>query len=183
MAGLTITVRPKPATFFEDRKKFFAQYPDKAVLTHLKWVFRVMEYTVKYSRVETGRSRAAWFPIMDFYGFNYQRSLAGQRTDPSAVEEGYAMGSYDSQPFNTTITNNVEYADIMNRRFGLFGFSPMTSGKMKLGSREGIRFEEKIPLFEQYGFDTWSDFFTACQGAWDNGGEIADVEVPPPMAP
>ena len=179
--GLAVNLTMDPPSGFDAQQAVLDQVNELGPLVHLNWVFRVLEYTVKYSRVRTGRSRAAWFPLMDNYGFNYQRSLGGEETDPTAIAEGYAAGSYDDKPFMTVIMNNVDYVDPMNRRYGLFGFGNTVSGKMKLGSSDGIRFEEKVPLFESFGADTWNDFLNKTQQAFDGGTTIPDIEVPPPM--
>ena len=179
--GLVMELKIDPPDGTAGMQNVLAQVEERGPMVHLKWVFRVLEYVVKYSRVRTGRSRAAWFPLMDYYGYGYQRSLGGQRTTPADVAEGYAMGYFESIPFLTTIMNNVDYVEPMNRRYGLFGFAPATSGKMKLGSSDGIRFEEKIPVFEQYGVDMWNDFLELTRQAFEKGGDIPDQDVPPPM--
>ncbi len=178
--GMVVKLNFDPPDQIEQWQGVLGQIEEKGPGIHLKWVFRVIEYVIKYSRRRTGRSRAAWLPLLDKYGFDYQRSLGTDRLDPGAVQEGYSMGTFDDQPFHTTLMNNVDYVDPMNQRFGLFGFSQTTSGKMKLGS-DGIRFEEKIPQFEQFGADTWQEFLDKTKAAFEGGGEIQDSPVPPPM--
>jgi hypothetical protein len=154
---------------------------------HEIWVMRVLEYIVRFSRVDTGRSRAGWFNFMDLRGYNYRRSLPPTGTE-EGTDEGRALGDSISEPFITTIINNVNYVEPMNRRYGLFGFAPATSGKMKLGSSDGIRFEEKIPVFEQYGADNWQKFIENAREAFEAGGgrkfkpgPIAPVTNEPPL--
>ena len=103
------------------------------------------------------------------------------------TELGRQEGDFIDEPLNTTLINNVQYVDVMNRRFGLFGWANMTSGKMKLGSSQGIRLEEKIPLFEQYGADNFQKFLDNAERAFSAGGkifkpgEIGRFENEPPM--
>ena len=178
--GMVVKLNFDPPDQMERWQGVLGEIDEKGPMVHLKWVFRFLEYVVKYSRVRTGRSRAAWFPLMDVYGFDYQRSLGTARGESGAIQEGYALGGFEDKPFHTTLMNNVDYVDPMNRRFGLFGFTQTVSGKMKLGSN-GIRLEEKIPLFEQFGFDTWQDFINKAKTAFEGDGTIAEVDVPPPM--
>ena len=178
--GMVIKLNLDPPDQMDVWQGVMGQIEEKGPMVHLKSAFRVIEYIIKYSRVRTGRSRAAWFPLLDYYGFDYQRSLGAARVDAGAVQEGYSQGGFDSQPFHTTIMNNVNYVDPMNRRYGLFGFAQTVSGKMRLGS-DGIRFEEKIPLFEQFMGETWQDFLDKAKAAFEGDGVIAEVGVPPPM--
>ena len=114
MGGLVTELKMDPIDALDAQPAFLESLKEKGMLTHLKWVFRVLEYIVKFSRVRTGRSRAAWFPLMDSYGHDYQRSLGGARVEGGAVAEGYGMGTYDDQPFYTTVMNNVSYVEFMN---------------------------------------------------------------------
>ena len=186
MSGLAIEFKMTPRDFGDRGAAFSENLLRGAVDVHDMWVMRVSEYMTKFSRVDTGRSRAGWFSFMDSKGYNYQRSLPPTRDMKDESSEGRAEGMFVSQPFNTTLINNVKYVDPMNKRFGLFGFANMTSGKMYLGS-EGIHFEEKIPLFEAYGEENYQRYIDNCVKAFDAGGkvfqpsEIAPVVNDPPM--
>lgn len=211
--SLAITVKSKPIhpDWAPMVKNFFDGWGEALADAHLKWVFLVLEYTQKYSRVDTGRSRAAWTKIMDKYGYDYQRSMPiGPRQDEDAISEGKGMGSFYDDPFNTTIVNNVNYVDPMNRRYGLFGWAParatLPEGRMgeisgRLGKRvklfgvneygnrvtAGIRFEEKVPLFESYGQTVFQKIADNAKVAFEDGEtfspkEIDWVENDPPMS-
>ncbi len=204
--SLAITVKSKPdhATWAPMLKDFFGDWADALADAHLKWVFLVLEYTQKYSRVDTGRSRAAWTPIMDKYGYDYQRSMPiGPRQDDDALMEGKGLGQFYDDPFNTVIVNNVNYVDPMNQRYGLFGWAPARNESGKLGREKvhnlrfdvkkktfldkGIRFEEKVPLFESYGQTVFQKIADNAKEAFESGEtfqptEIERVENDPPMS-
>ena len=157
---------------------------------HEMWVMRVLEYIVRFSRVDTGRSRAGWFNFMDLRGYNYRRSLPPTGTE-EGTDEGRALGDSISEPFITTIINNVNYVEPMNRRYGLFGFKPIVRKDGKIGSakvEKGIMLEDRVPLFEQYGADNWQKFIENAREAFEAGGgrkfkpgPIAPVTNEPPL--
>jgi hypothetical protein len=156
---------------------------------HNMWVMRVLEYITRFSRVDTGRSRAGWFNFMDLNGYDYHRSLPPAGTE-MGMDEGRAQGQSISEPFLTTIINNVNYVEPMNRRYGLFGFKPhMRKGKRAgaIKVEQGIRLEDRVPLFEQYGVDNWNKFVKNAKEAYEAGGRkfkpgpITPVENDPPM--
>jgi len=212
---LAMTVKMNPDNAPQLMEAYGEDFLTAAQQAHNTWVMRVLEYIVKFSRVDTGRSRAGWFNFMDLNGYDYHRSLppGGQSM---AVEEGRGLGQSVSEPFSTTIINNVKYVEPMNRRFGLFGFthegsagsvfaqghgyvSRMTEGTRQKGVRRvfgvsehgnrismGIRLEERIPIFEQYGQENWQRFCDQAQAALEAGGrkfkpgKIGPVDNPPP---
>lgn len=187
--GLVCTTKMDQPKFGELARKFGGDFIVGAMAAHDTWVLRVLEYFGKFHRVATGRSRAGWFRYMDSKGYDYYRSLPaveprGKRSKDE-TELGRAEGDFIEHPFNTTIINNVKYVEPMNRRYGLFGFANMTSGKMKLGS-EGIRLEEKLPIFQRYGEENFQKFMENAEKAFNAAekfkpGIIAPVQNEPPM--
>lgn len=194
--AITIQASPSHKEWPSTLKGFFEDWADALQDAHLKWVFLVLEYTQKYSRVDTGRSRAAWTPIMDKYGYDYQRSMPiGARQDEDAISEGKGMGSFYDDPFNTTIVNNVNYVDPMNRLYGIFGWAPsrgvskrgLSKDLKRVKLERGIRFEEKVPLFESYGQTVFQKIADNAKAAFEDGKtfepkEIERVENDPPMS-
>lgn len=200
MPGLTAAVKLDPP----DSVRLFSEWVDgfeqAAKDTHRKWVFLVLEYVLKYSRVDTGRSRAAWTPMMDQYGYNYQRSLQAQG-DPNEEAQGRAEGYFTDRDFYTEIVNGVEYVEVMDRIYGLFGFTPAKDGGIKktkgvmvgdvktkaMKHRDrGISFNEKVPIFEAYGEQVWARFLDNAKKAYEknrrfNPGVIPPLENPPPV--
>jgi hypothetical protein len=192
MSGLVATMRitPEVSEYMESNRNFHDDFLAKAKDTHLKWVFLTLEYIQKYSRVDTGRSRAAWTPIMDVYGYDYQRSMPmGPRQDASAVMQGKNEGTYLDQDFHTEIVNNVGYVEPMNRIYGLFGFAPSRSLSRKGLSKKlhpvklakGIRLEEKIPLFESFAQTIYERFTQNAVAAFEKRGLIDPVIPDPPQ--
>ena len=193
MAGLTASVRSDPT----NASAMFATYLDGFVEAsqdaHRKWVFLVLEYIIKYSRVDTGRSRSAWLAFPNAYGYDYTRSLpSAPNADPSSMAQGLASGFFTERPYFTEIVNNVQYVEVMNRRFGLFGYGP-TSKNSSRGTKlktvklsKGLRFEDKIPLFEAFGEATWQRFMDNAKVAYEkkrqfNPGKIPPLVNPPPI--
>ena len=191
MGGLVIKLKVTPLNFADENGKFIADFVEKAKLTHKKWVFQVLEYIVKYHRLDTGRSRAAWTPFMDANMYPYQRSYApGPNVDYSEEEAGKTEGFFVSQDFRTLITNNVEYVNVMNETYGLFGFSPGERGKRKevfgvteFGNRVtmGIRLEERYPLFESMAATLYTRLIENAAAARGLTGKT--YTAPDPSAP
>ena len=200
MSGLAITVRMDPPDLVRKYEDFFEGFYKAALQTHQAWVFWVLEYIVKYSRVDTGRSRAAWTPIMDEHGYDYFRSMPpSANEDPISVAQGRSEGSFTDEPFLTTISNNVEYVDDMNQQYGLFGFAPSATGPKKIPGtmvgnvktktmrkhEQGIRFEEKITFFEEMGSSTFQRFMDNVKETYEKygpGGTIPPLVNPVPGA-
>lgn len=190
---LVVSMRMNPRDASQKFTKFLMDYRTKGVDTHRKWVFAVLEYTVKYSRIDTGRSRSAWTPFMNLYGFDYFRSLpAGPRQTQDAVSQGMSQGTFVDSEFHTEIVNNVSYTEAMNKSYGLFGFSP---GRERMGATnrpvklsKGVRFEEKVVLFEDFGGKVWQMFLDNAKEAFEkhrvfDPDEIATVNPDPPSSP
>jgi hypothetical protein len=162
----------------EEYRKYLEGFEEGLQNTHDMWIFRVLEYVSRYSRVDTGRSRAGWFKIMDTKGYDYSRSLVSLPGKEDETEQGRAQGDFVESPLNTTIINNVKYVEPMNRRFGIFGFEQMSIGRMNLGS-QGIRFEDKIPQFEMYGEQNLGKFMDNCKLAFEKMKPFKAVKVQP----
>jgi hypothetical protein len=183
-----IKVKNKNPKAAEMMRAFGDDWTDGVQKGHDVWVMRVLEYIVRFSRVDTGRSRAGWFRFMDIRGYNYQRSLPPTGVE-DATEEGRSKGEAISEPFLTTIINNVDYVDPMNQRYGLFNFGPVEiRGKKRIMTMsQGMRLEDRIPLFEQYGADNYQKFTDNAIKAYEAGGAnfkpgpIEPVENEPPM--
>ena len=200
MSGLAITVRMDPPDMVRKYEDFFEGFYAAALQTHRAWVFWVLEYITKYCRVDTGRTRSAWTPFMDAYGYDYYRSMPpAANEDAVAVALGKSEGSFTDEPFLTTISNNVEYVDTMNQQYGLFGFSPSSSGRQKLPGtmvgniktktmrhrEQGIRFEERIAFFEEMGSRTFQRFMDNVKETYEKygpGGTIPPLVNPVPGA-
>ena len=199
MPGLTVGVRMDPPKAVELLSTWLQGFDQGAKDAHRKWVFKVLEYVIKYSRVDTGRSRSGWTALMDAYGYNYQRSLMDPG-DPAAVKQGQASGSFTDNDFYTQIVNGVEYVDVMDRMYGIFGFSPSKGGAKKIPgvmvgnvktktmkTRErGISFAEKVPVFESFGEQVWQRFMDNAKEAYErnrlfNPEVIPPLENPPPQ--
>lgn len=192
--SLAITARMDPPDVYEKLCTFLDDFEKTAQDTHRKWVFMVLEYIVKYSRVDTGRSRAAWTPMMVFHDYDFYRSMTITGSeDVAAEEEGRSQGLFTDDPFCTTITNNVVYVDPMNQQYGLFGFSESAGGpknikgvsvgdiktkRMKMRER-GIRFEEKMPMFEQMGEERFAAFMNVSKKAYESKRSFDPGNIPP----
>ena len=147
--SLVIKVKNQNPKAAEMMRAFGDDWTNGTQAAHDTWVMRVLEYIVRFSRVDTGRSRAGWFRFMDSKGYNYQRSLPPTGVE-DASDEGRAMGGAISEPFLTTIINNVVYVDPMNQRYGLFNFGP----QRKIYTVSELSQEIK-GLFEKQFPDVW----------------------------
>lgn len=59
----------------------------------LKAMTVAMRQTVKEWPVDTGRSRAAWYPFFDHFGLATPRGKSSKNLSPMAVEQGRSEGS------------------------------------------------------------------------------------------
>lgn len=193
MPGLRASVTSNPT----NAPALFSAYLDGFVEAtfdaHRKWVFQVLEYIIKYSRVDTGRSRSAWVPFMEAYGYDYSRSLPpAPNSQPGAIELGKASGYFTDRPYVTEVVNNVQYVEVMDRRYGMFGFKPVVKnsarGKKVVAQKleQGAHFQDKIPLFESFGEAAWERFMSNAKQAYEkqrrfNPGKIPPLVNPPPV--
>lgn len=206
--SLRVKIGFKNPNMMKDLKGFITDFDGKLKDTHRKWVLMVDEYIVKYSRLDTGRSRGAWTPFMVNQGVDYTRSMP-VGGDPAAFAEGQAEGSFLDQDFHTELVNNVEYVEVMDRRYGMFGYSPTeniafggfrteaTRGRARkvyavsnLGNRinRAPSFADKIAYFEGFAQVAYGKFLDNAQKAFDKSKEfrpdvISPVVNEPPMNP
>lgn len=92
-------------------------------------VFKFLEMEVKTSRVKTGRMKSAWTPFMDRYGHPWQRSdRPGPEEDTTAIAEGKEQGQFgynEGNPWNIAVINSVEYASIVEEKWGMSELGPL----------------------------------------------------------
>ena len=193
MMTMTITLDPPDA--IQKFSQFSQRFRDGLEQTHRMWVFRVLEYLVRFSRVDTGRSRAAWMPFMDDQGYSYQRSLTAPPNVEDLTGEGRLQGTYDHQGMETTVYNNVKYVDSMNQKYGLIAFAPgmasTASGRVKkmqaVKLAQGVQLETMQNRFEQWGQENFQKFVDQAKLAFErsrkfNPGLIEPFDNPPPTA-
>lgn len=206
--GLQLSVRKDPRNMIPLFMAYVVGFESGAKDAHRKWVLLVNEYLLKYSRTDTGRSRAGWTAFPDAQGYNYQRSMPlANHYDQQAEQEGKGKSHFVDADFHTELINNVDYVDYMNQKYGIFSYSPVAinsgnimSEKSKKGFKlfgvnefgnrvtKGIRFEDKIPTFEAFADGVYDKFLKNAKTAYEqnqvfNPGPIEQIFNDPPMNP
>lgn len=126
MLRMSITMTPKyPSERMEEFRTFFGEALQKV---HKACVFKILETCVAWTRVDTGRLRAGWFPYMAQDGFPYQRST-NPPVNPKdgAIEEGMAAGGYMEGYLKVYVYNGVDYAGYLEEGKGTFDITGTTS--------------------------------------------------------
>lgn len=209
MSGMKIKVHLKPVNAVALLSRYIDDFDKKAADTHRKWVLMVDEYILKYSRLDTGRSRGAWTPFMVAQGHDFYRSMPAGG-DPTAFAEGQSEGSFTDRDFHTELVNNVDYVEVMDRRYGMFGYSPSenigfggfaTESTKQRGVRKVFAvtqfgnkitrapsFNDKLAYFEGMASIVFEKFMENAKAAYErkrqfDPGKIPPIDVPPPMNP
>lgn len=112
--------RPKFPEEFDEKSKL---YMEAVGIVFRASVFRYLGALIKFSRVDTGRMKSAWTPIMEAFQYDYTKFWTyGPNEEPQAVNEGKEEGSYQynpkSDPFTIIVVNSVKYASIVEEKYG-----------------------------------------------------------------
>lgn len=163
LAEMKITIKPKDiANRF---KKFAKVFPKEADKAHRVAVFSVLGQVIRWTRVDTGRLRAAWLPFLDTYGVDYRAFMISYPTvKPDEEHLGRSEGTWEDFPFHTRILNNVKYAEHVDKKVGIFVTGTFLS---------------RYPYFERIYSEKIKEFFDAADELLE--GKTPRVEVRPPQ--
>jgi hypothetical protein len=144
--ALAVVTNVKQPNFPEETAEKVQLFWEAVAVLFRASVFRFLASPViRYARVKTGRLKAAWTPMMEAMQYDYSKYWKqGEEENSQAVAEGKAQGSfiYDEKgdPWKITIINSVEYASIVDEKYGVTELGPM----MVL-----------IPAYEKYFYDNY----------------------------
>jgi hypothetical protein len=169
--GLTI----ENPQVIEDLVNMGNEFERRAQAVFLRFVFQVHKFLIRLTPADTGRLRAGWTSILDKYNQAYDRQFfdtslydpwkqttkdPNYHWDAKAIAEGKALSTFQDEPFNITIINNVPYGEHLE-----FGTSVI----------QGRHFVElaryKAELWFQVIFESWLKRLA-------EEGKITDLDIP-----
>lgn len=130
---------------------------------HRGCVFQCLEALTSWMRVDTGRMRASFWPIMEKHGFTqFQRSTMPSRNPEisSAEAEGRGLGTFSDSPLNTIVRSNVKYIPALDMRTGALD----QDGTSSFRPSPVPSFAATQPLFEEFFRMNYDAFMKGNEG-------------------
>ena len=118
---IAFSIKLKPGLPSEEFGKFSSEFMAKAQIVHRAATFKIIESIIAWSRVDTGRMRAGWFPYLRAYNHPFQRSTIDKKAvNQEEVAEGEREGSFQELPTRSIVTNGVQYSGYVEQNVGVF---------------------------------------------------------------
>jgi len=165
---LGLIVKVNLPNFDKDFDVKSKKYLDAVGLVFKASVFRFLGLVIRYSRVDTGRLKSAWTPIMDSQNFDYTKFwVYGNNEKPEAIAEGKQEGSFQydptTDPFKIIVVNSVKYAEIVEEKYGV----------TVKGSLPTL-----APYFEQYFLEGYDYLNKGLDDSFDSGRYPGTNDLP-----
>lgn len=117
--SVRVMVKWRGRNIIKDWEKFAAAFDPYLQLAHNKCVLAIVADAVAWSRVDTGRMRAGWLPILLDEGYPYTQQLLGTAS-PNYEASLAPEGTFQRFPLKTVVENGVVYTQYVEEKVGVF---------------------------------------------------------------